>query len=296
MSHPSSPSAPARRHRLGLAAATAAALLTLTAVPLATTATAVPGRVAAPAATITCASTTPNGRFVRWIYLMILNRCPDAGARTYWTGKLGAGMDRWAFAIAIDYSNENIYKNNVDDSYQGILGRAPSKAEADAAAASIRTTQGDGTLTALLASTDEFYATMQGSTPQAKDQAWLHVAYNGIVDRNPDSAGLAHYTKVLGTGGSTEATRHKVALQLEFSPENAKGWVGAVYGAAFGRQPDAAGFRYWQNWLLTTGFRTFRMWTGFLSSDEGYKIAQTQPNPPAEQVMAKAKHHGYSSF
>ena len=55
-----------------------------------------------------------------------------------------------------------------------------------------------------------------------------------------------------------------------------------MYGAAFGRGPDASGVAYWVNWLLGPGhFQTFRMWTKFLSSNEGYALAQTQPNPPA---------------
>lgn len=284
MSHPDQ--RPRGRRRAAAVGTACAALLTLATIPFATTASATPAApVRASGAPPICSSSSENGRFVRWIYLMILNRCPDPNGGDYWTRRLDAGTDRWAFARTVDYSNENIYKNNVIPLYQGILDRAPSDAEAQAAAASIRSTESDGRLTAMIASSDEFYSHMEGTTPQEKDQAWLAVAYNGIVDRDPDPSGAAYYTRVLGEDGSTAATRLKVATALEGSAENARGWVTAVYGAALGRQPDPSGFEFWQHWLLTTNFRAFRMWTAFLSSNEAFNIAQTQPNPPSEPTL-----------
>jgi hypothetical protein len=282
-----------RTHRAGIGAAVVAATVLLTVVPFAATASAAPPP-ARPRVTNEpiCPSATANGRFVRWIYLQILGRCPDPSGAAYWTAKLDKGTDRWAFARQIDYSNENIYKNNVNGLYQDLLGRAPTADEAAAAAASIRSTEGDAHLIALLASSDEFYATIEGETPADRDQAWLGFAYNGIVDRDPDPSGAAHYTNVLGNP-STEATRHKVAMSLELSAENAGGWTTAVYFAGLNRPPDPSGFAHWKNWLLTTGFRTFRMWTGILSSDEANRIAQTQPNPPAEPTAPTKRAWGH---
>ncbi|WP_426573841.1 DUF4214 domain-containing protein [Aquihabitans sp. McL0605] len=279
--------------RVGFGVSVVAASLLLAFIPLATAASAAPPPVRANVTDAPiCPAATPNGRFVRWIYLQILNRCPDASGASYWTAKLDKGTDRWAFARQIDYSDENIYKNNVDGLYSDLLGRTPTADEAAAGAASIRSTEGDANLIAHLASSDEFYATMQGATAADRDQAWLNFAYNGIVDRDPDVQGRAHYTAVLASP-STEATRHKVAMSLEHSAENAGGWTTAVYFAGLNRPPDPSGFAHWKNWLLTTGFRTFRMWTGILSSDEANRFAQTQPNPPAPAPATQTRAWGH---
>ncbi len=229
-----------------------------------------------------CPATTANGRFVRWIYLNILFRCPETDGAAFWVDQLDHGMPLRAFAWLVDMSDENIFINNVNALYADLLNRAPSPVEAELGAENIRGNEGDARLIAELGSSDEFYSHIDGATPQLKDQAWLAFAYNAVLDRAPDTAGAAFFTGILGPNGSTEATRRQVAIALEFSSENAGGWIRGVYGAAFQRPPDDAGFAYWQNWLLTTGFRTFRMWTEFLSSPEGWDKAQTQPDPPPD--------------
>jgi hypothetical protein len=272
------------QRRKTIAGLFAAVILAIVAIPLATAAGAAPAKPAAPAQEAPiCPSDTANGRLVRWIYLNILFRCPDEGGASYWTAQLDGGMSPWEFARRIDMSDENVLANNVDPIVGDLLGRAPSAAESQQYAASIRDNQGDARLLALLSSSDEYYNNkVTGATPQEKDQNWLNFAYNAILDRDPDPAGNAYFLGILGANGSTQATRHQVAIALEFSGENAEGWIGAVYGAGLHRGPDPDGFAYWKNWLLTTGFRTFRMWTGFLTSTEAQAIAQTQPNPPPE--------------
>src|SRR4051812_36231363 len=103
-----------RTHRVVVGASIAAASLLLAVVPLAAGAGATPAtaaRASRVAEDPICPSDTANGRFVRWIYLNILNRCPDASGAAHWTAKLDSGTDRWAFARQVDYSNENITKN-----------------------------------------------------------------------------------------------------------------------------------------------------------------------------------------
>jgi len=231
-----------------------------------------------PAADPTCPAPAGNARFVRYIYLSILERCPDAGADSYWTGRLDSGLGRWDFAEAIDMSDENIVNNNVVPIYQQILGRAPSSGELAQWSNYIRTNHADAGFIATLGSSDEFYAKVSAGAPNAVD-AWLTFAYDSILDRAPDPGGAAHFSAVLDAE-STPQTRLDVAMALEHSAENAGDWTGAVYGAAFGRGPDA-GIGYWIGWLMGPGqWQTFRMWTQFLASSEGYTLAQTQPNPP----------------
>lgn len=275
---------PLTRTRSLVAAALCAATLAISAGPLATT---------AGAATTVCPASAGNARFVRFIYFQILGRCADGPSATYWTHQLDMGMSRFTFAEAIDHSNENLVKNNADPIYQETLGRPPTAGERKQAVESILAEFGDGKLAAHIASLDEFYAMVPGANATAKDQAWLTAVYTAIVDRPPDPAGRTYFTGVLhaNSPASNTATRLKVASVLERSNENARGWTTAVFFAGLNRPPDAAGFAFWYHWLIGPGhWQTFRMWTHILSSDEGYRFAQTQPNPTAGGAAARSTH------
>jgi hypothetical protein len=224
------------------------------------------------------------------MYIQILGRCPESAASTYWTARLDAGLSRYGFAETLDMSDENVVSYNIEPLYDSILGRVPTQTEIAQWSTHLRTYHEDGMIVAALASSDEFYATVDGATAAEKDQAWLAFAYNGILDRDPDAAGASYFTGVLGTP-STAASRHLVASRLERSHENAIDWTGAVYGAAFNRPPDPSGFDYWVNWLSNGPgqWHTFQLWTHFLASNESYRIAQTQPNPPAAPTSGSAQ-------
>ena len=172
-----------------------------------------------------CPSATANGRFVRQIYLQILGRCPGSAAGSYWTGRVDRGLSRPAFAEAIDVSTENMGKNNVDPVFQSFLSRPPTSSERTFWVDNVRTRHGDAVIRATLASSAEHYAQIGGANAAAKDQAWLTEAYEFILDRAPDPHGAAYFTRQLGAGGSTVATRFKVALKMEFTSENAQGWI-----------------------------------------------------------------------
>ena len=259
---------------------TTAAPPTTTAPASTTTMPMPPTTVAPPQAGPMCPAASPNGRFVRFIYMWILQRCPDPAAATYWTGRLDGGMDRWAFADYVDMSDENIINNNVVSIFQEGFHRAPTADELSTWSANIRATHGDAELLAHILSSDETYSSLP---PGDKVATWLGIVYNAVLDRDPDPAGLAYFSGILNAPGANAATRYTVAMALEHSAENAGDWTGAVYGAAFGRAPDPA-IGYWIGWLQGEGhWRTFAMWTMFLSSPEGYALAQTQPNPAPEE-------------
>ncbi len=260
-----------RLRRLGGALA-CTAMLAAGGASLAGTAGAAPAVVAPP----NCPSSTPNGRFVRYLYLNILHRCPDAGGGAYWTARLDNGTPRSAVSNALDMSTENVVENNVNLLYSKLFERLPSSSELHAGVNSIRSTRGDADLTATLASGDEYFANFKSkSTPES---AWLNVAYNLVLGRAPDSAGKAYFLDMLGSS-STVATRRRVFMILEHSRENALDWTRSAMSAAFLRPADAGGVAYWMGWLQGAGhWQTFRMWTLMLASPEGYTLAQTQPS------------------
>jgi hypothetical protein len=218
------------------------------------------------------------------VFLQILARCPSAKSTTIWTGRLANGWTRNDVAKAIDNTDENLVRNNVVPLYEGILNREPTAGETALWVSYIRANRLDAELIAFLASTDTFYA--QFASAPDRRVAFITAAYNAILDRDPDPAGLAHHLATLGSS-PTVAKRLKVLRELEYSPENASGWVQAVYFAGLNRPGEPAGITYWTNWLQGPGkWHTFSMWTQFLSSNEAYNRAQTQPNPPQETAQA----------
>lgn len=240
----------------------------------------------APPSTPICPSSSANGRFVRYLYLNIMFRCPDASGGAYWTAKLDSGTPRSAVSNALDMSTENLVNNNVMPIYDQLLNRAPSSAELNAGVNSIRSTRSDASLTATIASSDEFFA--QFSSESTPADAWIGAVYNGVLDRNPDEAGYYFFMDQL-TPESSAGTRRWVVMTLEHSPENAADWTGAAMGGALLREPDQSGMAYWMGWLQGEGnWQTFRMWTLLLASPEAYSVAQSQPNPEEHSAAPRA--------
>ncbi len=237
-----------------------------------------------------CPAEEGNARFVRFIYLNILFRCPSEADTAFWAQRLDAGYGRGQFAKYVDLSIENLVFNNVLELYGRMLEREPTPAELNAGVAFIRKNQSDGQLIADILASDEYYDAFQAeSRATAKDEVWLDHVHQLILDRNIDEAGLDYWSGVLGDQ-STAATRRKVTRALERVPEATFGWIFGVYGAGLHRGPSGPEIGYWQQWLLGPGrWRTFHMWTSVLSSAEGYALAQTQPSPDTLTATPEGK-------
>lgn len=228
-----------------------------------------------------CPAEEGNARFVRFIYLNILFRCPDPAGLAFWTQRLDAGYGRGHFAKFVDLSDENLVHNNINALYGNLLGRAPTSTELAAGVAHIRKNQEDGRLIADIVASNEYYDAFEvdPGLPQSKDEQWLNTMYRNILDRDVDPAALTYWTGVMGSP-STQASRQKVTRFLERAPEATYGWIFGVYYAGLNRPPSQGDIAYWQQWLLGPGkWRTFQMWTSVLSSPEGYARAQSQPSP-----------------
>ncbi|NBN64624.1 DUF4214 domain-containing protein [Pannonibacter tanglangensis] len=82
----------------------------------------------------------------------------------------------------------------------------------------------------------------------SKEAAAVHRLYDAAFNRDPDTAGLTHWAKMLKGGESLSS----VAEMFAGSPEFTRGqsltddtFVARVYENAFGRKPDAAGLAHW---------------------------------------------------
>lgn len=225
-----------------------------------------------------------NARYVAWAYQEILYRCPDESGLAFWTDRLDSGTSRIAFLQGLDYSDENLVKNNIVALYEGVLHRAPTDAETAEWLPKMRAQHADGDLFATLYATD----TVWDSLPETgRTEAFVSMLYSAVLDRVGDQSvadpqGFSFFTSVLGTD-PTEAQRFHVAYDyFEQSTENAHDWVWASYQSSLGRLPDPAGGVYWTDWVLDEGFRTFDMCLYLKASDEAYANAQAQQNPPPE--------------
>lgn len=242
-----------------------------------------PGAGAAPRAAKVATPCPASGTaaYVRYVYLTILERCPAPARTAYWVDRLNHGLPRADFTDMIDMSPENLFDNNVIPIFNGILKRSPKFAEAVAAEDLIMRTHGDAQVIAGLLASNEYYATVPGADPAAKDAAWLAAAFNQILDRTPPDTGpTTYWGSKLGTP-STRASRYRVAMGLEHSAENAASWVGGIYFVALRRNPSPSRFAFWMGWLQgpVGHWRTFRLFTLFLATQEAYNLAQTNPGP-----------------
>lgn len=72
---------------------------------------------------------TSDGQFVDLVYTNVLGRSPDAAGRSYWVGRLGAGLSRGALMVGFSESPEyrSITESRVSVTavYLGLLRRAP---------------------------------------------------------------------------------------------------------------------------------------------------------------------------
>jgi hypothetical protein len=239
---------------------------------------------AAPAEAPACPQDGANQRFVRFIYLQILNRCPDPGGLQFWATALGNGLPRATFTDQIDMSTENIVDYNIVPLFEMGLDRAPSADEIRFWSTVLRNDKADDRMISWILSSDEFWNDLDPGE-SSRLHAWIQTAYNFILDRDADEAGGEFFSAVLGDN-PTQVQRYDVAFTLERSDENAYSWVVAVYYAGLNRPPDGPGAQYWKAWL-TQHHQTFRMWTFFLASDEAYQLAQTQPFSGSDSTDAR---------
>lgn len=258
------------------------------------TAVASPGATAAAADTPQCLQTTDNAKFVRWMYVQYLFRCPDPGGLQFWTAALDNGLPRLAFAQWVDNSQESLTKIITTD--YGRIERQPTAAELSFWIAEIRATHSDTALLAWLNSSDEFWnnqelwthtcsppidARANASADPPPDftnvDCWLTQLYGNLLGRSPDNEGLQFFESVLGPS-PTATQRFDVAYNaFELSEENAEGWITEAYYTAFNRPADPAGADFWYHWLVNSGYQTFAFWDLILASDESYAVALTQP-------------------
>jgi hypothetical protein len=136
-----------------------------------------------------------NKAWVDSVYKNVLGRNADAGGESYWLQALSAGQSRtvvaYGFAVSQEHEGELVQAD-----YQRYLGRSASAPEIAGWVASIRNGATQENVAAKFATSSEAFFFMNSSDINN----WLTYAYQSILNRNPDDAGLTFWTQYLNDG------------------------------------------------------------------------------------------------
>lgn len=158
--------------------------------------------------------------FVSLIYRNVLGRDPDPGGRAHWSGVLAAGTARGTVMLGFSESDEFRRRTetkvaeiestgSVGRLYRAYFLRAPDTAGLHYW---LDTGLPTGVISEEFARSTEFrnrYGTLD-------DRAFVATAYRNVLDREPDAAGLAHWTGVLAGGTSRGAVMLGFSDSAEF--------------------------------------------------------------------------------
>lgn len=218
-----------------------------------------------------------NARFVRLVYLDVLERCPDKPGRNYWADQLTNGLPRDVLVATILFSDESLRRIS-QIWYQTLLGRAATPTELNDALALLRYDGDDTLLYAKLGASTEYFDLVADTHPVlTPDDAWVQDVFHGILDRDIDAGGQSYFRGIIGQP-STVFNRFVAAIVMGRSPEKAHLIATDLIHTILRRPADAGGVDYWANWLLQPGrFKSLWLQVILLSSDETYNQAQSEP-------------------
>ena len=212
----------------------------------------------------------PNERYVFALYEDLLQRAPDQGGMTYWSGLLGRGMPRGQLVSSLESSPE--YQNIVVNGfYRAYLGRSASTAEiasglkvfASAQPTGLPTPQ-DQMRAQILGSNEYFQSRGNGS-----NGGFLTAIYHDLFGRAVDSAG----SMVFGAALSSGASRTQIALSILTSREAEQALVKSYYSLFLQRPGDSGGVNFFTAQLLQ-GIREEAVVAALTASIEFFALAQ----------------------
>jgi hypothetical protein len=124
------------------------------------------------------------------LYQNLLGRNSDAGGEQYWTQQAaGAGKGTIALRIATSAERESIV---VQNDYQTFLGRSAGASEINGWVKAFENGTTNQALIASFVGSQEYF---QKQNANARD--WLFSAYQQLLSRKPDQAGLNNWLAIL---------------------------------------------------------------------------------------------------
>lgn len=208
------------------------------------------------------------GRGVRWAFLSVLGRCPDAAAAAFWTPRFAASQTEFARQFS---AQRELVRGLVDDGYRMVLERPADSAGvdywADRLARGYRYTR----FLAALAGSPEFSAdggsVIDGPT-------FVERLYERVLLREAEPAGLSYWSDLLAGG----TPRWKVALAFTPVAEVRGRLVSAVYQQLLRRAPTASERARSDQDLVRSGSLA-PVYRALLAGAEFAAVANSLPNP-----------------
>ena len=186
---------------------------------------------------------TATQRFVNRLYMDILGRPADPAGLQAFSNQIDSGTPRSSVASALVNSQE-ARMNAVTEAFQRFLGRNPDSTGLNGFTTFLNN---GGTLQQLAANIvgSQEYFQKNGGT----NSSFLAAAYQSLLGRPIDAAGLAAFNSQLQSGTS----RYSVALQIATSQEASMRTVNALYNRYLLRNADPTGLNGFTSFLQRGG-------------------------------------------
>lgn len=209
----------------------------------------------------------PGSReFVIAAYYDVLGRGPSEADVNYWSGRMASGMSRSSMAGIFNNSDE--YRNfKIRQAYNMALARDP---DPSGAAYWLSLMQSGAVSPEEAYSTflgmDEMYNVRGGGT----NSGYVTVMYEQLLDRGPDTGGLAYWVGQLDRGTKRKA----VSESIWFSPEKYNVRVQDAFTLLLGRGASPSELEYWGGVARSGGTTGLR--AALMSTDEYWNRADNR--------------------
>jgi hypothetical protein len=213
---------------------------------------------------VTVQFATANQNYVDAVFQQLLGRDPTYAELIHYGSALDDGASRMAVVQQIEATSE-YETDEITALYENLLGREPDQAGLNNFVNAM--SQGltiEGVAEAIMSS-NEYYQVRGGGT----DTGFVTALYQDVLQRAPDSGGLASWTGLLAKG----VTRWQVAQGILLSNESERMTVTAAYNQFLNRDPDTAGLAGFVM-LERHGMSTTDLYAAILASDEYFQMAQ----------------------
>jgi hypothetical protein len=216
-------------------------------------------------ATVNIIDSSQNARFVTALYQTLLNRAPDSGGLTFYTGQLNSGaVSRQAVSLVILNSGE--YRTiQVSHFYQSILGRAPDSGGLAFNVGQLNQGATYEQVEAQFYASDEYFAKIGSAAPNNdKTRNWIDAVFTAVLNRHAESGALSALAPTAAQGA---AGRSSVATVVLTSTEADRARVAGYYQTFLHRAGDQGGITAWVQ-AMQQGTRDESVIAAFLGSAE----------------------------
>jgi hypothetical protein len=204
--------------------------------------------------------------FVRAVYSDVLGRVPSDNEVNFWASRLSSGSNRNNVALGFVNSDE-YFSMKIIEAYSLALHRAPDQQGFTNWLNSLRAHRiSPEDLYSTFLTSEEMYQIQGGGT----DSGYVTALYSQLLNRTPDSEGMATWTRVLaGQGG-----RKGVADGFWFSTEKYKLRAQEAFVLYLGRNASNSEQDYWGSFAQRYG--QLQMRVTIMGSDEYWNRANVR--------------------